>query len=403
MSISPTILDQLLYESESEVLDFKEQQYAFAGADDDQKSELLKDILGFANAWRRSEAYILIGVREVTDGKSIAVGINQHLQDHSLQQFVNTKTNRPVQFSYETVAFEDKSVGVITIQQQQRPFWLTKNYGGLKKDEVYVRRGSSTDPTRPASPDEIIKMTHVGAPEVASVDVQFFDPATSRLLGASLELETRFMQFPLGDGLPDFSSPNAGRDALGMVNLAGMFRETNPEYYRQVAVYCHRHINFQPMQLAVVNGGEVLAEDVRLELCLPGNQGLELLEDWEMEEEFPEKEHDRMPSLSAAMRTANIQPANRYDGVATIIKDSTRPVLEVEYRKVQPGRTVLTDKFYVACSESGTVVLAGKVFSKNLPQPVAVELTLKYSVAVERVERDRFLAWADDPRQMEEE
>lgn len=403
MSLDPTNIERLMYESESEVLDFKEYQYAFAGADDNQKSELLKDILGFANAWRRAEAYILIGVREVTGGKSIAVGTNQHLQDHSLQQFVNTKTNQPVQFSYETVAFEGNSIGVITIQQQQRPFWLTKNYGGLKKDEVYVRRGSSTDPTRPATPDEIIKMTQAGAPQAAKVEVQFCDPGTSRLLGTSLELKTRFMQLPPSDELPRLSSPSDGTGPFGVPNLAGMLRETNAEFYRQMAAYCHRHINFQPMQLAFVNAGEVSAEDVRLELCVPGNRNLELLEDWEMEEECPEKEYDRMHSLTTTMGTAHIQPANRSDGVVTIIRDSTPPVLEVEYRKVQPGRRVLTDKFYVACSESGTVVLAGKIFSKHLPQPVAVELTLKYSVAVERVERDRFLAWADNPRLMETE
>jgi predicted HTH transcriptional regulator len=42
---------------------------------DDEKSELLKDILGFANAWRRATAYILIGVKEVRGGRSNVVGI----------------------------------------------------------------------------------------------------------------------------------------------------------------------------------------------------------------------------------------------------------------------------------------------------------------------------------------
>jgi len=61
-------LDQLLYESESVCLDFKEMQYKFENASNDDKSEILKDIIGFANAWRRTEAYILIGVREEEDG-----------------------------------------------------------------------------------------------------------------------------------------------------------------------------------------------------------------------------------------------------------------------------------------------------------------------------------------------
>jgi len=55
----------LLNEEEGTTLDFKSKQYLFAGATDEEKSELLKDILAFANAWRRSDAYILLGVEEV--------------------------------------------------------------------------------------------------------------------------------------------------------------------------------------------------------------------------------------------------------------------------------------------------------------------------------------------------
>src|SRR2546426_7301047 len=67
--------ERLLYEEESNTLDFKKEQYRFAKASDDEKSELLKDILGFANAWRRSEAYILIGVENVRGGRGNVVDI----------------------------------------------------------------------------------------------------------------------------------------------------------------------------------------------------------------------------------------------------------------------------------------------------------------------------------------
>lgn len=54
MSTSPTIIDQLLYEERERGSRLQGVPYAFAGADDDQKAELLKDILGLANAWRRT-------------------------------------------------------------------------------------------------------------------------------------------------------------------------------------------------------------------------------------------------------------------------------------------------------------------------------------------------------------
>ena len=92
--MDPSHLEELLNESESSSLDFKRDQYPFENATDDQKSELLKDILAFANAWRRSDAYILIGVEDIKPGRSRPVGLSKHLDDADLQQFVNAKTNR---------------------------------------------------------------------------------------------------------------------------------------------------------------------------------------------------------------------------------------------------------------------------------------------------------------------
>lgn len=150
------LFERLLNEEESATLDFKRDQYPFAKATDDEKSELLKDILAFANAWRRADAFILIGVEEVRGGRSTVVGITDHLADHSLQQFVVHQTNRPPQFSYEAFTFDGKQVGVIRVEDHQaRPFYLKADYGKLKKNVVYIRRGSSTCE---ADLDEIARM-----------------------------------------------------------------------------------------------------------------------------------------------------------------------------------------------------------------------------------------------------
>ena len=45
-------LTALLRRSESETLDFKSKQYPFARANDEEKSELLKDIVAMANGWK---------------------------------------------------------------------------------------------------------------------------------------------------------------------------------------------------------------------------------------------------------------------------------------------------------------------------------------------------------------
>lgn len=143
------LLERLLNEDESATLDFKQAQYAFENSSDEQKSELLKDILAFAYAWRRTNAYVLIGVQEVQGGKSKVVGVTDHLPHASLQEFVNKKTNRPITFSYQTMSIDAEQIGIIKIPLQRRPFYALKNFGKVKEQAVYIRRGSSTDIAKP--------------------------------------------------------------------------------------------------------------------------------------------------------------------------------------------------------------------------------------------------------------
>lgn len=167
MAFDSQILETLLHQEEGPALDFKQEQYPFENADKGQKAELLKDILALANSWRLTTAYILVGVKEVKGGRSIIVGVANHLDDASLHQFVNTKTQRPVDFSYFPFRTEGVEIGVIEIPIQDRPIFLTKRYGEIGENEVRIRDGSST---RTASPDEIVKM---GVEQVVSSTPHF--------------------------------------------------------------------------------------------------------------------------------------------------------------------------------------------------------------------------------------
>ena len=166
------LLETLLNEDESSSLDFKRDQYPFDGASDDEKSELLKDVLAFANAWRRNDAYILIGVEEVRGSRSQPVGVGVHLDDAKLQQFVSSKTQKPLQLAYEVQRVDDVEIGVIRIPVQDRPFFPRKDFGRLRKYTVYLRHGSSTNI---ADPDEITRMAVAakhGSPPQLSVQVR---------------------------------------------------------------------------------------------------------------------------------------------------------------------------------------------------------------------------------------
>jgi len=155
MKISKDFINSLLDEEESTILDFKRDQYKFSNSTPFEKSELLKDILSFCNARRRTDAYILIGVKEVKGGKSKVFGVTEVIDDANIQQFVNGKAQRPVEFSYTNLSFMNKKIALIHIPVQERPIYLLKDYGNLKKNVVYIRRGSST---AEATPDEIAEM-----------------------------------------------------------------------------------------------------------------------------------------------------------------------------------------------------------------------------------------------------
>jgi len=155
MSDLRAVVESLLWEDEGTTLDCKAAQYALADATPEQKSEIIKDLLAFANAFRRADAFILLGVREVKGDRNTILGVAAHLEDAHLQQLVNEKTNRLLEFSYHALEIEGKQIGVLRIPQQARPTYLLQKYGKIAARTVYVRHGSST---AIATPEEIIAM-----------------------------------------------------------------------------------------------------------------------------------------------------------------------------------------------------------------------------------------------------
>jgi len=259
MKIDNQLIESLLYEEEGVELDLKEEQYKFIKAIDDDKCELLKDVLAFANAWRRSDAFILVGVKDVKGGRSLIVGITDLLDDASIQQFINTKTNRPIIFSYQNLSFEGKKIAVIHIPIQQRPIYLKKDFGKLKSDTVYLRRGSST---AIADIDEISKMgtsphIEVGKPEL---DVFFANPSTRTRLSNRQSIKSLVLEIPPKSSIPDYSSEN--NDSYGI----GISPSTNYSYYKELAHFTKITKLVSPLFIAVGNTGSLTAQDVRIEI-----------------------------------------------------------------------------------------------------------------------------------------
>jgi len=380
MSISPELIEQLLYENESSTLDFKRDQYEFDGATDEDKAELLKDILAFANSWGRSNAYILIGVDEVPSGRSIVVGVSEHLDDAKVQQFVNSKTQRPLHFSYHALTCEGKGIGVICIPPQERPLYLKRGFGKLKKDTVYVRRGTSTDI---ASPDEISKMRQSSSGALVGLpilDVQFFDAEAVSGIGTAVLLETLSIEVPQQYDIPDF---RGSRD-----NLPGLLSKfevvdpfSNKAYYRQYAEYIRERAAYGRTDFSVTNSGHSVAQDVRLRCEVKEHCDIVFFADASSMPTPPSPN-----SIGVKMSVPVLNP----DIAAQKAPD--RWIIEASLGKVQPqGTSHTVDGLYVGAKQEHELTLTMTVSADNLSVPRTQEMMLKIRPRQKRIDVNELL------------
>ena len=378
MQISPQILEQLLYEDESSTLDFKRDQYPFEGAGKDDKSELLKDILAFINAWRRSDAYILIGVDEVRGGRSIVVGITKHLDDANLQQFVNSKTQRPVHFSYQQATIDNKSVGILYIPPQDRPVYLSKGYGKLDKEVVYIRRNSSTDI---AAPDEIARMGRAIVESLEGfpiLELQFYDSKELTALGTLKEIETVNLSLPKDLEIPDYGvirmpfGPNLYHTMPSM--------DKNREYYRDTALYLKKTFEVSRIEFMVNNFGNVPAKDVRLELFVTDPTHNLIFRD---ANDMPDEPSPNFPFMQFPQPMLNLD--------VNVQQTSNGHHIIAKFGKIQPKASGQTcSGLFIGACHAQTIELKARIFSDNLPAPQETILTLEIqpgegSLSVERL------------------
>jgi len=389
--IDDNLIESLLHEEEGVELDLKVDQYKFAKATDEEKSELLKDILAFTNAWRRSDAFILIGVQEIKGGRSQVLGISDLLDDAPIQQFVNSKTNKPVTFSYQNVQFEGKKIAIIHIPIQPRPVYLKRDFGKLKGETVYVRRGSST---AIANIDEIAKMGVQPQLEhgIPDLEVFFADPKARIRLPAEQNLKSLVLETPEPSSIPDYK--DSGRPPL-----PSMMRITNFSYYRELVEYTKISRLVFPLHIAVGNNGAITAHDVRLEIRVDKSGGNVVVMD---SYEYPDV--PKAVDLFTPWTTRTNTPI-RYDIEVTDIGEFW--MIEARADKVQPKSVHwFKDPFFMGSLDTRNIVLEVTVFSDQLHIPKQQKFSVKIEAecrkvdleGVRQLEYERFLASAEYQR-----
>ena len=363
MNDDDPFLASLLYEDEGSTLDFKREQYPYVT--NEQKGELIKDILAFTNAWRHADAYILIGVAEKPGSYATVIGVTDHLKDAEIQQLVNSKTNQPVTFSYRSARLDGKNIGVLHIPIQDRPRFITKRFGKLAADTVYLRRGSST---AVAQPDEIARMGATHTPQTSPVlQLQFADAKQRRLTGDTQAIHATHFAIDDIEEIPKYEE----RTPFGPGSLTYWPYRTNPNYLQDRTVYTWAQHLCKPLQFAITNSGPVTAMDVRVELTVQSPHAVLFDED-----SWPKEPASREDRFSIAHNLSGFHM--KYDDSITVQQlPDYSSVVKICTHKIQPKETKWIESLlYLGARSSGKIILNGTMRADNISTPQPARLTV---------------------------
>ena len=352
------LLTALRYKSEGTDIDFKSAQYRFINGSEDDKGELLKDILAISNAWRDGPGYILLGFKDRRPHPAEVVGISESIDDAKVQQFVHGKVKPKLTFSYEEHLCEGKTVGVITIPKQRRAFYLSHAYGKLKSNVVYVRRGSSTDE---AEPPEITAMAlaDAGRGDVR-VDLSV-RTITNKDLPDTFAL--RYLQFI--QKLPDYETP---RQAKGPFEFdVGSLLHDNREFWREYAEYVRVDEGLILMQFMLRNSSELPLSNTKLEVTVEplSGQGFEMLAGDDLPEE-PKAQWNPLHGHGLRNLSSNMVVPN---SPLVVDNGGVAPICHVRLGSLLPGEERRSDTLAIVPLGPGKLRLRFRILAGELRTP----------------------------------
>jgi Putative DNA-binding domain len=338
---------------------------------------LLKDILAFANAWRQTDAHILIGVQEIRGARSKVVGVTHHLLNRNLQQFVHSKTNRPVDFSYAPFTFEGVEVGVLAIPLQERPLFLLKDYGALKGKTVYIRR---SDTTGEAAPDEVARMgsTSIGARGQPVLEFEFADLQTRQKCGCELQIKSPSAEVPEEDLIPLYGKAPQAFYGISLDPTDGF---KNRSYYRELAVYIRDSTFLCPIGLAITNHSTTVAEEVVVTIEID-SAGVELYDEAD-KPLMPSR--DRIPTLRGMMSAQRTQ---------RVLVSRFGDLYEVKWEAgtVQPGTSAWSkEPFHIGARQTLVSVAKISVSANNLRVPIRLSGEISIEATSRKLELKDFV------------
>ncbi|MDB6110617.1 MAG: hypothetical protein JWR69_2367 [Pedosphaera sp.] len=372
----PVPITTLLNMKESETFDFKSGQYKFYRGTDEEKSELLKDIMAFANAWKTGDAYIVIGVSEKNGGRDQVVGVTEHLKDNDIQQFVKSKTNHPVRFSIYSDTAEGKDIDIIRVEMaQQRPIYSANPFGKLKAEDVHIRVGSSTEVASGAKVAEMTRADLEARQGQTSLELEFADVGTRQRLGTETKiLCLSFIEPPpkpspsasLGKPILRYGPPETKeRPFVQAYNVTvGSCTPPHQPTSEQMREYATKRNKFACLGLWIKNLGVRNLSSVKIRIHLPNCERMSVVD----EHGLPKKPRGPFELVSPSDSASN----------DTRVRASQHGwIVETNAGTLQPQEEYWSDsKFYVATDDSRTIDALATIFADDLANPIKIPLKI---------------------------
>jgi hypothetical protein len=205
--------------------------------------------------------------------------------------------------------------------------------------------------------------------DTAELLVEFAEVDRDDAIGARVHVQCEFCSVPERKDIPKLRDPHEHPFGLRTDYL----RSHNANYYRELAEYELMTRLCRKVRVTVKNIGEVVANNVCVELVVPTRIGLLPTLD------IPEK--PAKEEMLGARIPRGIRSVHRRDpGEVDIDQNEDRYRIEIDCKDLQPGRQAWSDTFYIGAGRSGDYPIQGQVFADNLPTPQQFALTVTADV-----------------------
>lgn len=287
------------------------------------------------------------------------MGVEHHLDDADLHQFVNQKTQKPVDFQYLAFEFESKPVGILAIPIQKRPVYLLNDFGRVKANTVYLRDSSST---RIASPDEIAGFgaeSSITSP--SALELEWGDEVTRDRI-STIRVINPVVLDPLE---PESIMPAPEPRKFGFPRA---FEEPR-SYYEDLIEYTRTMLMVRPLFFSLRNSNATTARQIRFEG--------EIIADGliEVRDKLPERPRTRLAFASDSSYFATPRPRPTNIQVQSL-PDRFR--VWTEFGDVRPNEEVwTTSPLWAGSPQSVLARLEGELIGDDLPSPISCSLQLR--------------------------